>query len=111
VAKKNLKAKGQAFIVFDNVESAQRAVEEVDGFDLLGKTMVVDFAKTRSDATVMREGGPDELELHKRRRLAEKGKTFYDSTSFHRYIINLSMRGGGGERNKKKGGERRAFLI
>jgi len=72
VAKKNLKAKGQAFIVFDNVESAQRAVEEVDGFDLLGKTMVVDFAKTRSDATVMREGGPDELELHKRRRLAEK---------------------------------------
>jgi len=73
VAKRNLKAKGQAFIVFDNVESAQRAVEEVNGFDLLGKPMVVDFAKTRSDATVLKENGHDELEAHKRRRLAEKG--------------------------------------
>ncbi|KAH8705100.1 putative U1 small nuclear ribonucleoprotein [Talaromyces proteolyticus] len=72
VAKKNLKAKGQAFIVFDNVESAQKAIEEVNGFDLLGKPMVVDFAKTRSDATVLRESGHDELEVHKRRRLAEK---------------------------------------
>lgn len=74
VAKKNLKAKGQAFIVFDNVESAQRAIEEVNGFDLLGKPMALDFAKTRSDATVMREQGSDEFEVHKRRRLAEKGR-------------------------------------
>jgi hypothetical protein len=35
--------------------------------------MVLDYAKTRSDATVLNEGGPDELEFHKRRRLAEKG--------------------------------------
>jgi U2 small nuclear ribonucleoprotein B'' len=76
VAKKNLKAKGQAFIVFDSTESAQRAIDEVDGFDLLGKPMSLDFAKTRSDATVLREGGADELEVHKRRRLAEKGRFF-----------------------------------
>lgn len=111
MAKKNLKAKGQAFIVFDNVESAQRAVEEVDGFDLLGKTMVVDFAKSRSDATVLREGGPDELELHKRRRLAEKGKTFYNSTNFHRYIVSLSIRGGVKGRKQKEKEERRTFLV
>lgn len=36
--------------------------------------MVLDYAKTPSDATVFREGGSDELEVHKRRRLAEKGK-------------------------------------
>jgi len=35
--------------------------------------MVLDYAKTRSDATVLREGGGEELEAHKRRRLAEKG--------------------------------------
>ena len=35
--------------------------------------MSLDFAKTRSDATVLREGGSDELEVHKRKRLAEKG--------------------------------------
>jgi hypothetical protein len=35
--------------------------------------MVLDYAKTPSDATVQRESGGDELEAHKRRRLAEKG--------------------------------------
>jgi RNA recognition motif-containing protein len=73
VAKTNLKAKGQAFIVFDNVESATRAIDEINGFELFDKPMVLDYAKTRSDATVLREGGEDELEVHKRRRLAEKG--------------------------------------
>ncbi|KAF7158423.1 hypothetical protein CNMCM5623_003426 [Aspergillus felis] len=72
VAKTNLKAKGQAFIVFDDVESATRAIEEVNGFELFDKPMVLDYAKTKSDATVLREGGTDELEVHKRRRLAEK---------------------------------------
>ncbi|KAH8425354.1 U1A/U2B"/SNF family RNA-binding protein [Aspergillus melleus] len=72
VAKTNLKAKGQAFIVFDDVESATRAIDEINGFDLFDKPMVLDYAKTRSDATVLREGGNEELEVHKRRRLAEK---------------------------------------
>jgi RNA recognition motif-containing protein len=73
VAKKNLKAKGQAFIVFENVESAQKAIEEVQGFELFGKPMQLASAKTRSDATVKRTGDEDEFETHKRRRLAEKG--------------------------------------
>lgn len=73
IAKRNLKAKGQAFIVFDNVDSATNAIEEINGFDLFDKPMVLDYAKTRSDKTVLREGGDDELEAHKRKRLAEKG--------------------------------------
>ena len=73
VAKKNLKAKGQAFIVFEDADSAAQAIEEVQGFDLFDKSMVLDFAKTRSDATVKREGTEEEFETHKRRRLAEKG--------------------------------------
>lgn len=73
VAKTNLKAKGQAFIVFDNVDSATRAIEEINGFELFDKPMVLDYAKTRSDATVLREAGGQELDAHKRRRLAEKG--------------------------------------
>ncbi|EEP80406.1 conserved hypothetical protein [Uncinocarpus reesii 1704] len=72
VAKSNLKAKGQAFIVFDNVDSATRAIEEINGFELFEKPMVLDYAKTRSDATVLKEAGEQELETHKRRRLAEK---------------------------------------
>ncbi|KAI5785204.1 U1 small nuclear ribonucleoprotein usp102 [Pyronema domesticum] len=74
VAKKNLKAKGQAFVVFDSVQSAENAIREVQAFPLFGKPMVLAFAKTRSDATVKREAGEEsrEFEAHKRRRLAEK---------------------------------------
>ena len=74
IAKKNLKAKGQAFIVFDDVQAAEKAMEEVQGFELFDKPMILDYAKTRSDATVQREGGEEQFEAHRRRRLAEKGK-------------------------------------
>ncbi len=73
VAKTNLKAKGQAFVVFDDIESAERAIKEVQGFELFEKSMVLDFAKTKSDATVQRQGSQDAFESHKRKRLAEKG--------------------------------------
>ena len=73
VAKKNLKAKGQAFVVFDEVEAAEKAIDEVQGFELFDKPMVLDYAKTKSDATVQRQGSTEDLEAHKRRRLAEKG--------------------------------------
>lgn len=79
MAKKSLKAKGQAFVVFDSVSSAENAIREVQAFPLFDKPMVLAFARTRSDATVKREheadGGEEskEFEAHKRRRLAEKG--------------------------------------
>jgi RNA recognition motif-containing protein len=73
VAKTNFKAKGQAFIVFDSVESAQKAIDDIQGFELFDRPMQLAFARTRSDATVKRTGDDDEFESHKRRRLAEKG--------------------------------------
>jgi RNA recognition motif-containing protein len=73
VAKPSLKAKGQAFIVFDSPESAQAAIEEVQGFELFDKPMQVALARTRSDATVKTFCNEDELEHHRRRRVAEKG--------------------------------------
>ncbi|KAK5059706.1 hypothetical protein LTR84_009589 [Exophiala bonariae] len=72
VAKTNLKAKGQAFIVFDNPEDAATAIEEVNGFELFDKPMQLEFARTRSDATVLKEDGEPGLEKWKRTRLAEK---------------------------------------
>jgi RNA recognition motif-containing protein len=76
IAKKNLKAKGQAFVVFDSVESAEDAIEALSEFDLFGKPMKLAFAKSRSDATVLQEDGQDGLEQHKKRRLAEKGTSW-----------------------------------
>ncbi|KAL8866066.1 MAG: hypothetical protein Q9174_006513, partial [Haloplaca sp. 1 TL-2023] len=72
IAKKNLKAKGQAFVVFEDVEAAERAIKEVQGFELFDKPMLLDYAKTKSDATVQSEGTEEEFESHQRRRLAEK---------------------------------------
>ncbi|KAM0279816.1 hypothetical protein ACHAQH_004367 [Verticillium albo-atrum] len=74
IAKTNLKSKGQAFVVFDNAESAQTAIDEIQGFELFDKPMQVALAKTRSDATVRTQGSEDDFEMHKRRRLAEKDK-------------------------------------
>ncbi|RYO79526.1 hypothetical protein DL766_000287 [Monosporascus sp. MC13-8B] len=72
VIKTNLKAKGQAFVVFDKPESAHQAIEEVQGFELFEKPMQIALARTRSDATVKSTGSEQEFEQHQRRRLAEK---------------------------------------
>jgi U2 small nuclear ribonucleoprotein B'' len=73
VAKRNIKARGQAFVVFDKPEAAQEAINEVQGFELFEKPMVLEFAKTRSDATVKLSGSEQDFESHKSHRVAEKG--------------------------------------
>jgi RNA recognition motif-containing protein len=94
-----LKAKGQAFIVFDSVESASNAIDEVNGFELFDKPMVLDFAKTRSDATVLKEGGEDELEAHKRRRLAEKGAFSFSGSSLRKIVVKKNCYAGWSKAN------------
>lgn len=73
VAKTNLRAKGQAFVVFDEPSAAQAAINDLQGFELFDKPMRLAFAKTRSDATVKGQCADEEFEQHKRKRVAEKG--------------------------------------
>lgn len=73
VAKTNLRAKGQAFIAFDKAESAHRAVDEAQGFVLFDKPMILAIARMRSDASVQQTGSVEEVEAHKRHRVAERG--------------------------------------
>jgi RNA recognition motif-containing protein len=73
VAKKNVKAKGQAFVVFENPDDAAVAVDLLHGFEIFGQPMHLALAHTRSDAIVVRTGTEEEFDLHKRRRMAEKG--------------------------------------
>jgi RNA recognition motif-containing protein len=73
VAKRSLKRKGQAFVVFDNVESATRAIDDAQGFELFGKPMALEYARMPSDALVKLQGNEEDFEKHKRRRVAEKG--------------------------------------
>lgn len=59
------------------MKAAERAIKEVQGFELFEKPMILDYAKTPSDATVQREGTHEDFDSHKRRRLAEKGTYTY----------------------------------
>ncbi|KAK9330315.1 hypothetical protein V1520DRAFT_369635 [Lipomyces starkeyi] len=72
VAHGNIRMRGQAFVVFDDVESASEALDEVQGFELFDKPMVIQFAKTKSDVTVKQQG-EEAFEEHKKLRLEAKG--------------------------------------
>ncbi|KAF2217204.1 hypothetical protein CERZMDRAFT_108998 [Cercospora zeae-maydis SCOH1-5] len=72
IAKSSVKRKGQAFVVYEEASEAQDALDILQGFDLLGRPMELAFAKTKSDMTVLKEGGEAALEQHKKHRLAEK---------------------------------------
>ncbi|KAK4617876.1 U1 small nuclear ribonucleoprotein [Fulvia fulva] len=67
-----MKAKGQAFIVFSSAEEAEIALDSLQGFEIFERPMNVQYAKTRSDATVQKEEGEAGLEQHKKQRIAEK---------------------------------------
>ncbi|KAG5985327.1 hypothetical protein E4U55_006099 [Claviceps digitariae] len=74
VAKRNLKAKGQAFIVYNDPANATAAIDELQGFELFDKPMRLSLAKTRSDRSVEMNSSSEAYEIHKRDRLAEKSK-------------------------------------
>ena len=80
-------------MVFDSPDAAERAIKEVQGFNLFEKPMVLQYAKTKSDATVQLESSEAEFEAHKRRRLAEKGMhRFYKAiASMSRWKSDLTI--------------------
>ena len=75
IAKTNIKAKGQAFVVFESPQEARDAIDSLQGFELLGDPMTLALAKTRSDATVLQQDGEQGLNEHKKKRIAEKGNS------------------------------------
>ncbi|KAK7205358.1 U1 small nuclear ribonucleoprotein usp102 [Myxozyma melibiosi] len=75
IAHGNIRMRGQAFVVFEDVETAKRALDEVQGFPLFGddQPLEIHFAKSKSDAVVSK-AGEEELEEHRKIRLAEKDR-------------------------------------
>lgn len=56
VAMKSLKRRGQAFIIFDETESATNALEALQEFPFFEKPMCLNYGKSKSDVIAMREG-------------------------------------------------------
>lgn len=72
VARKTLKTKGQAFIVFDEKSQADAAQEATNGTEFRGRILDVSFARSKSDATVEKQNGPDAVEERRKSRKEKK---------------------------------------
>ncbi|KAG8191532.1 hypothetical protein JTE90_019596 [Oedothorax gibbosus] len=56
VAKKSLKMRGQAFVIFEEASSASTALRSMQGFPFYDKAMRIQYAKTESDIIAKRKG-------------------------------------------------------
>ncbi|OXG26240.1 RNA binding protein [Cryptococcus neoformans Bt15] len=72
IAHHNIRMRGQAFVSFPDIESANEARKDVNEFPLYGKSIQIQFAKGLSDSIVKRKGDEREFEEHTKRRLEEK---------------------------------------
>lgn len=71
IAHKNIRMRGQAFIVFDQVKDAEKAMRDLQGYPFEEKPMLLQFAKAKSDRTIQRID-PETFDAHKEKRLAAK---------------------------------------
>lgn len=71
-AKKNLRMRGQAFIVFEEIESAKKAVTSMQGFPFHDKKMRIAFAKMDSDVVSKQKGTFVEREKSKKKKKKKK---------------------------------------
>jgi RNA recognition motif-containing protein len=53
VVRKSLALNGQAWVIFENLQDAERAVNELQGYRIWGKSMVIRFARYKSDCCVV----------------------------------------------------------
>lgn len=53
--------RGQAFVVFRDLQSATSALRALDGFVFYEKPLALDYARTRSKATIVAEHGEEAL--------------------------------------------------
>lgn len=67
IAKRRLKMKGQAFIIFKTIEQALEAFKNLNGAILYGKPVEIQFAKSKSDKILKLQGKFEDTDLSKRR--------------------------------------------
>jgi len=72
VAMDSLKRRGQAFVVFEELDSARGAKSTMQGFPFYDKPMAIEYAKTQSDIITRQSGKmPDSAESRKAKRVKQ----------------------------------------
>lgn len=66
VASRHGRMRGQAFVAFDSPSNAISAMQALQGFEVCGKPMRIDFARTKSDAVAKVDGSFQMKEVRKR---------------------------------------------
>lgn len=89
VIKSRLACRGQAWIQYDTTESARKAIDGMQGKRLYGKTMVIKFAKFKSDSVSKADGT---FEVEKYHRDQDKRTSISSLTVFHLIIIVKSRK-------------------
>jgi RNA recognition motif-containing protein len=74
VAMKTLKMRGQAFVVFRDIGSANNALRSMQGFPFYDKPMRIQFAKCKSDIVAKQDGTYVERKREKRKLDEDKPK-------------------------------------
>lgn len=74
VAKRSLSLRGQAWVQFDSTEAARKAIDFLQGRRLYGKTVVVKFAKFKSDSVSREDGTYDVEKYHREQEKLEKAR-------------------------------------
>ncbi|KAL5266872.1 hypothetical protein ACHWQZ_G004048 [Mnemiopsis leidyi] len=76
VAAKNLRARGQAFVVFKDINSASNALRSMQGFPFYEKPMRINYAKKKSDAVAKLDGSyvaKDKKSTKEKRKAPDQG--------------------------------------
>ncbi|EPS69668.1 hypothetical protein M569_05098 [Genlisea aurea] len=77
LAFKTLKHKGQAWVVFEDVSSANSALRQMQGFPFYDKPMRIQYAKTKSDCIAKADG--TFVPREKKRKHEDRGRKKRDS--------------------------------
>lgn len=65
-AKKNIRVRGQAYVVMKDAKIAETSIKTLRGYPFFGKPMRLNFARTESDFMTKLSGSFDEAVLKKR---------------------------------------------
>ena len=90
-AKRNIKARGQAFIVAPDETIAEQMIKELRGTVFYGKPLRLSFAKKNSDFIAKLKGSFDSSVLKKRKAIASEGEKLRD-LKLKRKMIDKVMR-------------------
>ena len=75
VALKTFRMRGQAFIVFRDIEAASQAVRQMQDFPFYDKPMRITYAKTKSDASAKFDGTYEMTDKTKSDRAAKQSRS------------------------------------